>query len=263
MSVRFSAPFLLLMGIGGIVPALGQWSLPVSVVLDGTTATDRQIDGLALPEQPTDGANASAERNASLITAHAVGVNDLVLTITPTPVGLAPGMRIIMIPEASNTASVTVDVNGQGPRAVHKDMNVPLDSADLRAGVPIQLIYDGVSFQVATQLYPGCPTGMKAVGRTVCIETTSREPASWYAANSICVNAGSRLCGFADWIQACLHTDNMLSTVLDYEWVDEAANSVNTAKRVGINATTLLPDCTSGGIGAPTTTERFRCCYDR
>jgi hypothetical protein len=64
-------------------------------------------------------------------------------------------------------------------------------------------------------------------------------------------------------MQACLQNDNIFGTVVDYEWVDEAANSTNLAKLMGVNETTLLPDCKSGGHRVPTSTQRFRCCYDR
>lgn len=249
----------MLLGIG----SSAQWTVPATVQLDGPTGADRQVLGLATPLQPTNGANAVTDRTASVSMAEATGVNALTLTLSPPPTGLVPGMRVIVLPSATNTGAVTLDVNGLGLRPVYKDINVPMDSAELRAGVPVQVIYDGAAFQLSTQMYPACPTGTKAVGRTVCIEQTSREPLNWYAANTACTNAGLRLCGFADWMQACLQADNILGTVVDYEWVDEAANSTNLAKLMGINETTLLPDCRAGGHRIPTSTQRFRCCFDR
>ncbi len=254
-------PFALALMVGTGVSA--QWTVPTSIVLDGPTGADKQVHGLASPVQRTDGANTVADRNSTVSMADALGINELVISLTPAPTALVPGMRLIIRPAVSNTGAVTLDVNGLGARTIYKNVNAPLDSADLRPGVPVQLVYDGSSFQISTQLYPGCPTGTKAVGRSVCIEVTSREPANWYSASALCVNDGLRLCGFSDWIQACLQFDNIFSTVLDYEWVDEAANSTNLAKLMGVNEVTLLPDCRAGGHRVPTSPQRFRCCYDR
>jgi hypothetical protein len=261
MSVKLTIPLALAMIVAS--GACAQWTVPTTLQLDGPTGADKQVHGLASPVQPTEGANTVADRNSTVSMQDAAGINDLTMSITPAPTALVPGMRVIIRPISTNTGAVTLDVNGLGAHAVLKYVNAPLDSADLRSGVPIQLVYDGASFQVATQLYPGCPTGTKAVGRTVCIEVTSREPANWYSASALCVNDGMRLCGFSDWIQACLQFDNIFSTVLDYEWVDEAANSTNLAKLMGVNEVTLLPDCRAGGHRVPTSPQRFRCCYDR
>ncbi len=259
VKVTIALLFALCTGIG----TSAQWTVPTTVELDGNTGSDRQVHGLAAPLTPTDGSNVEADRSATVSMADAVGVNDLALSLTPAPATLVPGMRLIIRPATANTGAVTLDVNGLGARAVLKNVNAPLDSADLRPGSPVQLVFDGTAFQVATQLYPACPPGMKAVGRTVCVEATSRAPANWYSAGSLCANDGLRLCGFADWIQACLQADNIFSTILDYEWVDEAANSTNLAKLMGINEATLTPDCRAGGHRVPTSPQRFRCCYDR
>jgi hypothetical protein len=253
--------FALAMFMG--ISLLAQWTVPTTIQLDGPNEADRQVQGLAAPTQPTDGANTLADRSATVSIANVIGINELTMSLTPAPSALLPGTRIIVKPAAANTGAVTLDVNGLGPIPVLKNVISPLDSADLQPGIPVQVIYDGAVFQTVTQLYPACPLGTKAVGRTVCIENNSREPASWYAANVLCTNAGMRLCGFTEWIQACLQSDNIFGTIVNYEWVDEAANSTNLAKLMGINEFTLAPDCRAGGHRIPTSPQRFRCCYDR
>jgi hypothetical protein len=243
--------------------ATAQWNIPGRLVLDGSTPGDRQVRGVAAPEQPTDGAPMTTERVNAGNVATASGTDDLSIDLVPAPAALAPGMRILLIPSAVNQGPVSVQVNGLPAVDVRKYAAAPLDSADLRPGVPVELVFDGSVFHVGGQLYPGCPPGFKALGRTTCVEATSREPLNWYAANVTCANEGKRLCGFSEWIRACLQQDNIFGSVVDYEWVDEAANSTNLAKLMGVNETTLQPDCYAGGHRVPTSTQRYRCCYDR
>jgi hypothetical protein len=246
-----------------VLRASAQWNVPDRIILDGSTPADRQVHGLAAPQSGTDGASAATDRHSTAAFATATGVDALSIALSPAPIALTPGLRIVLLPTAVNTGAVTIQVNGLPVADVHKLLDQPLDSADLRPGLPLELVYDGAVFQVASQVHPGCPPGYKALGRTACVEAVSREPLNWYAANVACANEGKRLCGFSEWMQACLQNDNIFGTVVDYEWVDEAANSTNLAKLMGVNETTLLPDCKSGGHRVPTSTQRFRCCYDR
>lgn len=240
-----------------------QWQVPTSLVLDGPGAEDRQVKGVGAPEGADHGASAATDRNSGINFAAATGANDLIVSLSPAPAAYVAGLRITIVPSAANSGAASVNVNGLGPVPLRKNINVPLDSGDLHAGIPIQLIHDGAVFQVAGQIHPGCPTGYLPVGTSSCVEQTSHDAVNWYSAVSACTAQGKRLCGFAEWIQACRQTDNIFGSIMDYEWVDEAANSVNDAKTMGINATTLLPDCLSGGTRGPLELMRYRCCYDR
>jgi hypothetical protein len=56
--------------------------------------------------------------------------------------------------------------------------------------------------------------------------------------------------------------------VLNYEWVDHAANNSSNAKRVGRGSDGNTGDdlgigCTHGHHAAPTAQTRFRCCMTR
>lgn len=259
MMCRCFANFLIVTCAG----ASAQWAVPTKVVLDGSAPADQQITGLAAPTGETHGTNASTDRLATTNYAAVTGINALSIALSPAPGSLTPGMRLTLTPEAVNTGDASLDVNGLGPVPVRKHVNLPLDSADLRPGIPVQLVYDGAVFQVASQLYPGCPAGYKPVGQRVCIADSSFGPISWYAAVNACTEQGMRLCGFSEWIQACLQSNSIFPTIADYEWVDEAANSTNDAKSMGVNEVTLLPDCRAGSTRAPLTNLRYRCCFDR
>jgi hypothetical protein len=162
-----------------------------------------------------------------------------------------------------NTGPATLDVNGLGAVPVVKHVDQPLDSADLHPGVPVSLAYDGAAFQVLTQLHPACPPGTEAISPDACVDLQSRAEVSFYQANVQCAARNGRLCTFAEWIHACQRNAAFLGTVLDYEWVDHAANDADKAKAMGIDSVTLLPSCQAGGLRIPTGMYRFRCCYDR
>lgn len=246
-----------------VLCSTAQWQVPTSVALDGTEAAGRQVQGLGTPEGGSYGASVVAERSHTTTYAAASGTDAQTLTLSPAPGSYTPGMRITFTPTGTNSGDATLNANGLGPVPLRKNINAQLDSGDLHAGVPVQVLYDGAVFQVTSQVYPGCPAGYKPVGASSCVEEVSHDPVNWFAANSACVNQGKRLCGFSEWIQACLQGDNIFGSIADYEWVDEASNSANDAKTMGINATTLLPDCRAGGTREPLTMIRYRCCYDR
>ena len=239
-----------------------QWDVPTNVVLNGTTEADRQVTGLAVPNAATSGVSAITDRSLSATLALATGTDQLTLDLQPTIAAYSAGMQLTFVPQNANTGAVSLDVDGLGPLAVVKEAGQPLDSADLRPGVPVLVVHDGSSFQVVSQVVPGCPAGFMAASREYCIETQPGDTLNWYAANVVCANKNARLCSFGEWYHACAMNGGILPSVVAYEWVDSAANDTNKAKRVGQNST-LTIGCELGGPAVPLTTTRFRCCYDR
>ncbi len=241
-----------------------QWQVPTSLVLDGADGADRQVRGLGAPEGGSHGAAVQADRSTTTNFAAATGVDAIAVLLSPALPAYTAGLRITFVPAGANTGDATLEANGLGAVPLRKNINAPLDSGDLHAGIPVQVIYDGTAFQVTSQVYPGCPPGYLPVSTGSCVEAVSHEPVNWYSAVSSCTGQGRRLCGFAEWVQSCLQsTGSIFGSIADYEWVDEASNNINDAKTMGINATTLLPDCRAGGTREPLTMLRYRCCYDR
>ncbi len=240
-----------------------QWQVPTSIVVDGVENADRHVNGLGTPEGGDHAASVHVDRSSTTNYSTALGINTLNVTLSPAPGTYTPGMRITFTPSSVNTGDASLNANGLGDVPLRKNINAPLDSGDLRPGVPMQVLYDGAVFQVTSQVYPGCPAGYKPVGVSSCIEEVSHDPVNWYTAVLACSDQGKRLCGFTEWMQACLQSDNIFGSIVDYEWIDEASNNANDGKTMGINATTLLPDCRSGGTREPLQLIRYRCCYDR
>jgi hypothetical protein len=240
-----------------------QLEVPHSLVLDGPQNADRQVTGLGTPANNTDGASVNADRNNTTSFAPTSGTTSLIASLTPALTAYAPGLRITLLPANANDGDATLNVNGLGAIPLRKNINMPLDSGDLRPGLPLQVIYDGTVFQVVDQIYPGCPSGFTPVSADVCIQLTPNDTLTWYGAVNYCANRGARLCGFQDWLQGCLRVPGFATTIVDYEWVDSAANSLNYAKLLGWANGSTEGDCTKGSRQVPQAKFHSRCCYDR
>ncbi len=243
----------------------GQWDLPVRLELAGDSVVDRHITGLAAPLEATDGAAAVVLREQQATWVHAHGVNALTGDWPQVPLPLAGDHPLItVVPDSTNTGPVTLSLPGTGAVPVVKYATAPLDSADLTAGLPVDLAFDGTAWQVISPLPRPCPPGMFPASRDVCIERQPTDSANFYAAANGCANRQRRMCTFGEWIAACTMPNGiLLNSIVDYEWVDHAANSGNDAKSIGLNNNTFLPDCLSGGTRVPLTVLSYRCCSDR
>lgn len=240
-----------------------QWEVPARIILDGPDSTDRQVTGLSLPILAGDGASVNADRDNATTFATVSGTDELSATLTPALVTYTPGLRLTLLPTSTNNSGVTLNVNGLGAVALRKNINMPLDSGDLRPGIPVHVIHDGAVFQLTGQLYPGCPAGFAAANADVCIEMAPSDTINWYSAVIRCGNAGTRLCSVQEWLQGCLSIPGFQATIANYEWVDSAANYNNMAKLMGWSDTSTAGDCHLGSRQTPLTKFRSRCCYDR
>ena len=250
--------------------AFAQWEVPTSVVLDGADPADRQVLGLAPPEWPDAAVSLVAARHRLVVTGEALGTTDLSVDLEPAPAAYGLGMYMTIVPTMANTGPVTLDVNGLGALPIVKGQALPLDSGDLRPGVPAQLVHNGEVFQLLNSTYINCPDGYVASSPRTCVETASRDSVNFFAAAEFCRAQGARLCGLSEWIHACRSMPTFLGTVTGGEWVDSAANEQSGAKYMG----TGVPGGPSGGhtgtIGCefgyfvvPTANRRYRCCISR
>ncbi|MBL7965286.1 MAG: hypothetical protein JNM31_15730 [Flavobacteriales bacterium] len=257
---RVILPFVL--ALHGLM-AMGQWDLPVPLQLVGDSAADRQVIGLGDPLAPTDGLSAAASRNATVISGTTAGSNTLSISLTPTVPAYVPGMHLLIIPTVVNTGPATLSVDALPAVPLLKYGNQPLDSADLRPGIPADVVYDGAAFQWINPAHPACPPGYFPISREVCVQSTWNDPLNFYSANTFCGNRNARLCTMGEWYRGCAMPGGFLPTMTELEWVDHAANDTNLAKNVGYDSVNGLLGCKYGGHSQPLGLFRFRCCYDR
>lgn len=240
----------------------GQWNVPTGVVLDGSDAAQRKVTGLASPTSNDAGASMITDRSGGASLGIAEGLDLLITALDPPLDAYRPGLRITLVPMESNSGDAAVNVNGLGSVPIRKNVDEPLDSADLQAGIPADLVFDGAVFQLTDQVHPACPSGFIAIGREACVERVSHDAVNWYGSSYYCGQRGFRLCSFAEFIQACRMPGGILGSIVDYEWVDEAANHANYAKMMG-NSDILGIDCRAGSLRTPLATARYRCCSER
>jgi hypothetical protein len=244
-----------------------QLEMPVPLVLDASSAEDRQIIGLADPVTSDAAISLRALRNNTASTATVSGTVALVGTLTPAPVSYTAGMSVQLIPGQANAAGATLELNGLGALAIVKRGGLPLDSADLLPGVPALVIHDGSNFQLISSTSLPCPPGFTPSTRDFCVADSSRAAATWFEASAYCTERGTRLCTISEWTHACVHAPGFIGTVISAEWVDHAANNINGAKLVGAGSDGVggVPgvNCRYGGQSPPENPFRFRCCTHR
>ena len=248
--------------------AVAQLDAPVPVQLVGAAPADRQVTGLADPLSPAAGVSVDAARANATSFAQATGTAVLIATLIPAPAQYTAGMVVSIVPQEANLAGATLNLNGLGPMPIVKHGDLPLDSADLVPGAPQRLIFDGSAFQVIGSVYRPCPAGYRIGAREYCIEEVSHDSLTFTQAGTFCQSGGARLCTFGEWLHACLSTPAFIGTVLNFEWVDHAANDGSDAKRVGRGSNGNTSDdqgigCTNGHSAVPSALTRFRCCITR
>lgn len=250
-------------------PSWAQWEVPVRIQLEGATDGDRQVSGLAAPTVPDAAVSVNASRGSTTTFTTVVGSDVLTGDLLPAPSAYSPGMIVTVVPTETNQDSVMLDLNGLGPRLITSRSGLPLNNADLPAGMPARLIYDGETFRLLSALLLPCPSGFYAAGREYCIETESRPDTSFYGSLQVCRSNGTRLCTMGEWVNACLSNPAFLGTVLNFEWVDSAANNGDGAKRVGNGGDGTAGGATGinclhgGSVAYSTGIARIRCCANR
>lgn len=248
--------------------ATAQLEVPVHVEMNGSNAQDRQITGLSAPQSADAGVSADAVRNNAVSFCTVNGTLVLVGALVPAPASYTAGMLVTIYPSEANAPAAQLALNGLGPEPIVKAGGLPLDSADLAPGVPHRLVFDGTQFRLLSSSYLPCPQGFHVAGREYCIEDSVRTPLAFDDAMEACVGIGARLCTFAEWIHACQADPGFIGTVLDYEWVDHAANNASNAKRVGRGSDGNSPDdlginCRHGHHSLWSSLTGFRCCKTR
>lgn len=246
---------------------MGQLEVPVPIVLDGPTASDRQLTGLTDPISLDAATSVDAARSGSLTFTSVTGSAVLVGSLQPGPTAYTAGMMVSILPASANTPGAALDLNQLGARPILKWGHVPLDSADLVPGHAARLVYDGTSFLLLNNSYRPCPTGFTAVSSTSCISDSIVSIASFEPAVLACDSLGGRLCTFAEWVGACRNKPGFLGTVTAPEWVDDGTNSGAEGKLMGTGSTGTVGtsefSCSYGTSGVFTSLRRFRCCLSR
>lgn len=249
------------------LPVYSQLEMPVRMQLDGPTNEDRQVTGLADPTQTDAALSVDAVRTGTVNRATTAGSLHLEGSVQPGPFVLSPGQVVTIVPQEANETGADLDLDNTGAHPLVKWGGVPLDSADLTAGTPARLVFDGVNWQLLNWNARPCPTGSKPANAGHCVDTETRGTGTYYEAVAACTDRGGRLCSFGEWSSACRRDPAFLPTVTNYEWIEDAANNPNDGKVMGRGYNGPDPmeglACEWGWTQSPTIISLYRCCYDR
>lgn len=244
-----------------------QLDIPVPLSFTSDAPADRQIGGLADPLSPDAAVSANAARSMAMNRTIVQGSASMTGSLTPPLDAYSIGLSITVLPTEVNQQAATLDLDGLGARFIVKNGDQVLDSADLRPGIPVRLIYDGTYFQLLNRTYLTCPTGFSVVNGSYCIGDLPLATNSFFGAASACAAMNARLCTINEWAYACRSIPGFLGTVITAEWVDDAANNTDGAKLLGAgnNGEIDLPgtSCTFGTQNSPYNLFRARCCANR
>ncbi len=87
-------------------------------------------------------------QNGSLLFATASGINNILLTLTPSIGQYSVGMMVNFKNPATNTSSITLNINGLGSKHLLRNVTDTLKSGDLLINQMVNVIYDGYNFQL-------------------------------------------------------------------------------------------------------------------
>lgn len=247
------------------LPTLAQVRVDRSVVLDGSTATDRQLIGLHDGVNGIDALNARTLQRGTYLFAEVTGGVPWQAGFQPAPV-LGAGLCLTLLIAEANTGPVTLSVNGTSPIAVLKDGDQPLVAGDVAAGELVSLVFDGTAFQVISARRMDrkpCPAGSVDVNGQYCIETAEREPLLFDQAAVACAGAGMRMCTWGQWYAACVQagTLGLQDMTGNWEWTNSSANGDLSVRTVGVNSCTIAGIAL--GFGTDGIPRTFRCCFNR
>lgn len=149
--------------------------LSTAITKDGQTTPINNIPmggfrltGLGAGVSATDAAQLGQVQGGTLDYITVTGTNTLTGTMTPTLTSYQTGNMFSFIVQNTNTTTVTLNVDGQGAKAIRRNAIDPLQAGDLVIGNVVVVIYDGTEFQLISVGFGGGATG--AGGDKIFIE---------------------------------------------------------------------------------------------
>jgi hypothetical protein len=148
----FAALFL------GSIPSLfAQVEIDRNVIMNGAADADRRVTGLANAFDVTpdfsDATNIrTIQRNYLTYAASTFAGNVYTVNLVPAIPEYWTGMIVSFRAAAANTASASINVNGQGNRVIRKAGGQELAAGDIQANQMVTAIYNGTSFELVGSL---------------------------------------------------------------------------------------------------------------
>lgn len=229
------------------------------VVFTSTDSTQRQVDGIDTPGSGDALSTLGTARQGATHWATAGGTaSAITLNMQPPAEQYANGMLVRWVAIANSAGSVTLNIDGLGPKPVRRtDLLIPAHG-DMPAGRVIEAEYADSVFILTGRAANECPAGFLQVNAIFCVQVNDVDNHSWFQGVRYCADKGARLCTWDEYHHACmLQSANLTGMFDDWEWFDDTADHTHTAVQGG------RYQCFSErSIGATDTDiHSTRCCY--
>lgn len=177
--------------------------LSTAFTKDGqTTATANlpmggfKLTNLGAGTASTDSARLGQVQSGAANLIAITGTNTLVGTLTPTLTAYAAGQQFSFVAAATNTTSMTLNIDGLGAKAITQSGATALIAGDITVGKMITVIYDGTQFQTSDALVP-ISTGNRLINGAMQVDQRN-------AGASQTITAGAALAYTVDhWYAYC------------------------------------------------------------
>lgn len=131
-------------------------NLDLSTPVEGEIGVDTTNNRLILGDGSTSGGIPQASyvdvQNQRFTAADGSGTNTITLSFDDAPTAYAEYQRFTFKPSENNTGATTLNVNSLGAKNIKKDDGsgtlVDLEGDELKANIPVDVIYDGTQFVV-------------------------------------------------------------------------------------------------------------------
>lgn len=121
--------------------------------MTGTSNNDRRITGVGTAADSADAVNAATLLNNRLAFAPSTASGGAyAVQLRVAPESYSAGMILSFKAAGANTGAITLNVNGLGAKPVFKNVSEALEAGDIQPNQVVSVIYDGVAFQVISQL---------------------------------------------------------------------------------------------------------------
>ena len=133
-------------GLGFLLPMVLAGAVTAGKVFGAAESVDNtKLNLLGVPSVAISGAADSTQVAASGYFYQAVPTgtaNAIVLTLSPVPPSLAPGMVVRFRVATTNTGAVTLNVNSLGVKSVYKRNSMEIAAGEFCSGLMVEVIYD-------------------------------------------------------------------------------------------------------------------------
>jgi len=221
--------------------------LSTAITKDGqTTATANlpmggfKLTNLAAGTASTDSARLGQVQSGAATLIAITGTDTVVGTLTPTLTAYAAGQQFSFVAAATNTTSMTLNIDGLGAKAITRSGATALIAGDITVGKMITVIYDGTQFQTSDARVP-ISTGVSGLGTGVATALGVAVTGS----GSVVLSASPTLTG------------TMTAATISATTVGATTATATTVNATTVNATTGAFTSVSGGVTATgSTTSR-------